>query len=167
VGHDGGLAPVWKRCSAGRAATASAASRRREKRAKIFSVHSVPNNRARGPRQRGEGRLGCVIWLLLVAAVVYVGYVIVPVRLAASRFEDVMQEQAAFGSSRGNPEMIQDLLKAAQEQEIPLTKEQIEIVRTRESITISVQYQRTLSFLGLYQYVWKFNPVVQRPISVG
>jgi hypothetical protein len=117
--------------------------------------------------ERGEGRLGCVIWLLLAAAVVYVGYVIIPVKLASSRFEDAMREEAAFGSNRGNPQIIQELLKTAQEQDIPLTKEQIEIVRTRESITISVEYQKTLSFLGLYEYVWKFNPVVERPLSQG
>ena len=137
------------------------------KGAKILSVHSVPNNRPWRPRERGEGRLGCVIWLLLAAAIIYVGWVVVPVKLAASRFEDVMREEAAFGSNRGNPQIIQELLKAAQEQEIPITKEQIEIVRTRESITISVQYQKTLSFLGLYEYVWKFNPVVERPLSFG
>jgi hypothetical protein len=108
-----------------------------------------------------------VLWLLLAAVVVYVGYVILPVKLATSRFEDFMREEAAFGGNRGNPQIIAELLRKAGEENIPLTKEQIEIVRTRESITISAHYQVTLSFLGLYNYVWKLDPVVERPLVAG
>ncbi len=99
-----------------------------------------------------------------MGAIAYVAYVVLPAKFASSRFEDFMREEAAFGSSKGNPQIIQELLREAREQEIPLTKEQIEIVRTRESITISIHYELTLSFLGQFQYVWKHDPVVERPL---
>ena len=127
-------------------------------------MHPGSESSRRRRSQSGEGRLGCVIWLAIAAAIGYIAYVILPVKFATSRFEDFMREEAAFGSSKGNPQIIQELLATAREQNIPLTKEQIEIVRTRESITISVHYQVTLSFLGAYEYVWKFDPVVERPL---
>ncbi len=124
-----------------------------------------PNRSFRARGQRGEGRVGCTLWTVLVVLVVYAGYIILPVRFASSRFEDFMREEAAFGSNKGNPQIVQELLSQARELDIPLTKEQIEIVRTRESITISVSYAVTLSFFGQIRYVWNFNPVVERPLQ--
>ena len=114
---------------------------------------------------RGEGRLGCFLWLLLVALLAYGGFKIVPVKFAASRFEDFIAEEAAFAGSKGNPQIIQELLSQAQQLDLPVTKDQIEIKRTRESITIAAHYQVNVEFFGQTGFVWKFDPVVIRPSS--
>ena len=49
-------------------------------------------------RIRGEGKVGCVIWLAIVALVAYGLFKIVPVKIANSSFEDFLTEQASFGS---------------------------------------------------------------------
>lgn len=118
--------------------------------------------------ERGEGRLGCVLWVLFVGLVAYAGYVIIPVKFAASRFQDFIAEEAAFGSNRGNAQIISEMLGKARELELPVTKEQIEITRTRESITIAAHYVVPVSFFfDQFRYEWRFDPLVERPLSAG
>lgn len=77
-----------------------------------------------------------------------------------------MKEEAAFAHLKGNARILQEILEQAKELELPLTKEQVQITRTKELITIVAEYQVTISFLGLYEYVWTFHPEVTRPVSM-
>ena len=45
-----------------------------------------------------------------------------------------------------------------------VTKENLKITKTREMIQLEAHYTITIDFAGLYQYVWKFDPLVQRPL---
>ena len=119
----------------------------------------------RSKRESGEGRLGCFLWILFAGLVVYAGVELVPVKFAASRFQDFMAEEAAFGSNKGNPQIVSEMVSQAHELDLPLTKEQVEIVRTRESITISAHYEVPINFFGQIHYLWKFSPIVERPLA--
>jgi hypothetical protein len=114
----------------------------------------------------GYGRLGCFLWLAFAALLIYAGIKIVPVKFASARFEDFIAEEAAFAGSKGNPQIIQELLSQARELELPVTKDQLEIKRTREAITIAAHYEVPIEFFfGQLRYVWSFDPVVARPLS--
>ena len=66
----------------------------------------------------------------------YVLYKVVPVKIASSEFFDTMQEQAAFGSVK-DPKFIEyEILKKAEELQIPVTKENLKITKARESIKV-------------------------------
>ena len=114
---------------------------------------------------RGNANVGCIVWLIIVALVTYVLFKVVPVKIASSEFYDVMQEQAAFGSIK-DPKFIEfEILRKAQELKIPVTKDNLKIVRSREMITVEAHYEITIDFFnGAYKYVWKFDPLVQRPL---
>ncbi len=113
---------------------------------------------------RGEGRLGCILWLAVLALVGYAGYKIIPVKVATSTFYDFMQEEASFASIRDVKQLRQEILAKAQELEIPVTDENLVIKRARESITIEAHYAITIDFFnGWKKYVWKFDQVVARP----
>jgi hypothetical protein len=118
----------------------------------------------RSNRERGEGRLGCFLWVLLAGLIAYGAFKIIPVKFAASRFADFMNEESAFGYQKQNPTILRELLAQAQELELPITKEQIEITRTRELITIAVHYEVPIKFFGQLGFVWKFDPVVTRAL---
>jgi len=119
----------------------------------------------RARRESGKTNIGCVIWLLILALVGYALYKIVPVKIASSTFYDVMQEQAAFGSIKGVPQIEYEVLRRAEQLKIPVTKDNFKIKRTRESIKLEAHYEITIDFFnGLYKYVWKFDPVVERPL---
>jgi len=118
---------------------------------------------ARG--SRGKANFGCVVWLAILALIGYALYKIVPVKVASSTFYDAMQEQASFGSIKSIPQIEFEILKRARELEIPVGKENLIIKRGRESIVIEAHYEITIDFFkGMYKYVWKFDPVVVRPL---
>ena len=118
---------------------------------------------ARGAR--GKASFGCIVWLLILGLVGYVLYKVVPVKVATSTFYDTLQEQASFGSIKSIPQIENDILRKAQDLQLPNGKENIVIHKGREAITIEAHYEITLDFFnGAYKYVWKFDPVVTRPL---
>ena len=114
---------------------------------------------------RGSANVGCIVWLVILGFVGYVLYKVVPVKIASSEFYDVMQEQAAFGSIK-DPKFIEfEILRKAEELQVPVTKDNLKITRGRETITVEAHYEITIDFFnGAYKYVWKFDPVVIRPL---
>ena len=114
---------------------------------------------------RGAANIGCIIWLVILGLVGYVLYKVVPVKVASAEFFDTMQEQASFGSIK-DPKFIEyEILKKAEELQLPIKKEQLKITKIRESIKVEAHYEVTIEFFGgSYKYVWKFDPVVIRPL---
>jgi hypothetical protein len=119
-------------------------------------------NRSRSVR--GAANVGCIVWLVILGLVSYVLYKVVPVKIATSEFYDVMQEQASFGSIKDVKFIEFEILRKAQELQIPVTKDNLKITRSREALTVEAHYEITIDFFnGSYKYVWKFDPVVVRP----
>jgi hypothetical protein len=112
----------------------------------------------------GRGNLGCILWLIVVIAVAHVLWIVVPVKIKTSEFYDVLQEQASFGSIKSEGAIQYEILRRAQQLQIPVTKENLKVVRSREAVTVEAHYEIPLEFFGgVYKYVWKFDPVVTRP----
>jgi hypothetical protein len=113
---------------------------------------------------RGSGRIGCILWLAVLALIGYGLYKIIPVKVATSTFYDFMQEEAAFGSIRDAKQLEKELIAKARELDLPVTAENLTIKRTRENITIEAHYEITVEFFnGWKKYIWKFDQVVSRP----
>ena len=119
--------------------------------------------RTRG--NRGAANVGCIIWLIILSLVGYVLYKVVPVKIATSEFYDTMQEQTAFGSIKDQKFIEYEILKKADELNLPIKKENLKITKTSNAMTVEAHYVITIDFFnGAYKYVWKFDPVVQRPL---
>ena len=120
-------------------------------------------NRSRSVR--GAANVGCIVWLVILGVVGYVLYKVVPVKIATSEFYDVMQEQAAFGSIKDLKFIEFEILRKAEELKLPIKKDNLKIVRSREAITVEAHYEITIDFFnGAYKYLWKFDPIVVRPL---
>jgi hypothetical protein len=112
----------------------------------------------------GRGNLGCILWLIVVIAVGHVLWIVVPVKIKTSEFYDVLQEQASFGSIKSEGAIQYEILRRAQQLQIPVTKDNLKVTRSREAVTVEAHYEIPLEFFGgVYKYVWKFDPVVSRP----
>ena len=114
---------------------------------------------------RGGANIGCMIWLIILAVIGYVLYKVVPVKMASSEFYDTMQEQASFGSIKDQKFIEYEILKKAEELQIPVRKDNLKITKSSNAIKVEAHYEITIDFFnGAYKYVWKFDPIVQRPL---
>jgi hypothetical protein len=113
---------------------------------------------------RGAIKIGCILWLVVLAVLAHGAYVIIPVKVKTSTFYDFMQEEAAFGSIRDIKQLEKELIAKAKELDVPVNEDNLTIKRTRENILIEAHYSITLEFFsGWKKYVWKFDQVVNRP----
>lgn len=114
---------------------------------------------------RGDTKLGCVLWMILLAAVVVVLVKAAPVRIRAAQLQDFMEEQAKF-AQRTNPETLKKrIVNRAYELQIPLDPKNVKVVRGRGSIRMTADYTEPLDFY-VYQRNWDFHLVVDEPIFI-
>jgi hypothetical protein len=116
---------------------------------------------------QGEGRIGCFIWIVIIGFIAYGLIKVVPVKIANSSFDDAMTEQASFGSIKSVKQIEADLLEKARDLGVPVNKDNLTITKSREKISIEAHYEIVIEFFGgAYKYVWKRDPLVERPLFV-
>ena len=114
--------------------------------------------------QRGEGRAGLLIALIVVGAAAFTGMKIIPVRIAAYEFRDVLREEARYGAVRNTDAAVaQRILERAEELDVPLEPENLSVRRTQHEITITASYQQPID-LKLTTYVYRFNAKEVAPL---
>jgi len=111
-------------------------------------------------RERGEGKLGCVLGLAVLVAAAVVGVKAVPVRLAVANLEDYCVHEAERASvmrerdGRSPEQQIADgILLEAQKENLPVAKDQIKVWRDSEEEHIEVKYRVSIDFI-VYTYNW-------------
>jgi len=116
--------------------------------------------------QRGEGNLGCIFWLLALAIAVLISWKLIPVKVNSAELADYMVEVAQFQSANKPPEELKKLIIfRAGELGIPLTKENVSVVKNGDRIRMAVDYTVPVDFPG-YTYNWHFHHELDRPIFI-
>lgn len=116
--------------------------------------------------ERGEGNLGCIVWLLVLAIAVMISWKMIPVKVNNAELVDYMTEVAQFQSAQKTPEEISKMIIArASELGISLTKENITVTKTRDRVRMTVDYTQPVQFPG-YTYNWHFRHELDRPIFI-
>ena len=117
--------------------------------------------KTREERQRGEGTLGCLVVILLLAALGYGAYRVVPIYMQQDNFFDGLLEIAEKGTvQRWNDRVIaRQVMALAQDMNFDVEQHAIRVerVRDRPEIIVIVDYSRTEEFPGGYQYVFTFH----------
>lgn len=116
-----------------------------------------------GPR--GEGRLGCFLWLLVVGVAVMIAVKAVPVKLTDVEFGDYIEEQAQFSTRDSGEAIRKRILKRAKELDIPLEAKKVVVNKSSSRVQISCSYTVTLDF-GFYQHDWLFEHEIDRPVFI-
>jgi hypothetical protein len=121
---------------------------------------------ARRTAERGDSNLGCIVWLVVLAIAVLISWKMIPVKVNSAEMADYMVEVAQFHSARKPPEELKKMiLTRASELNIPLTKENVTVVRTGDRIRMTVEYTIPVDFPG-YTYNWHFRHELDRPIFI-
>jgi hypothetical protein len=119
--------------------------------------------RSRG--QAGDGKLGCIVWTLVVLAAALVAWRVIPVKIASSQLYDFMVEQAKWAGSTPPEAIEKRILSKAQELNLPIDPKKVSAVRYGDNIRMRAQFTVPLEFPG-YTYNWDFDLQVDRPIYI-
>lgn len=114
---------------------------------------------------KGDSRLGCAIWMILLAVFVLVCYKTVPVKIASSTLQDFMDEEAKFAGRRTPEQIKKRVLERAYELDIPLDPKKLEVKRGQGRVRMVATYTVPIDFPG-YTYYWDFKLMVDRPVFV-
>src|SRR5438874_13630307 len=99
-------------------------------------------------RERGEGRLGCLVGLILLAIAVFIAWKMIPVKVKAAELRQVVVDEAKSAGTHNDVRIRTAILSTAQENNLPVTEENIKIVRTTSEITVTVTYTVPIVFPG-------------------
>ncbi|HUP48504.1 MAG TPA: hypothetical protein VNA04_06920 [Thermoanaerobaculia bacterium] len=113
--------------------------------------------------QRGEGQFGCVVGLLLLLAAIFVAYKMVPIKVKAAELRGEVVDEAKHAGSRGDDRIMKAILLKAEQTGLPVTKENVRIHRSANTIRVEVEYVVPVEFPG-FTYEWSFRHVAENPI---
>lgn len=121
--------------------------------------------------QRGEGKIGCMISLLVVGVLVAVAIKAVPVYYGNSELIDAC-DFIASGASKKPVETLEREVKAKARElgvvEVLADKGAIHISKTgggdAGTCTITLRYKRTIDFYGAYKFTLTTDKRISKPI---
>jgi hypothetical protein len=110
--------------------------------------------------QKGESKLGCMLWLLVFGISALIAYKMIPVKIQASQLHDFMIEQARHGSARiDNDRLRKAIVRRAKELELPLELDNVMVDMKKQRVRMEAKYVVPIEFPG-YTYNWEFHPIV-------
>ena len=120
----------------------------------------------RGGCQRGDGKIGAIISLVLFVAAVIFAVKMIPVKVKDAEFRDFMEEQAKFAGDRKPDSIRRAILDKARELEIPLKKDDLRVQKPGDRIKIECTYTMPVVFPTGYTYNWTFRHFIDRPVFI-
>lgn len=114
--------------------------------------------------ERGEGQMGTFFALFIVATLIYLGVKVVPVMITTYTFRDFLVEEARFAALKTKDEEIKkNVLRKAQELELPVGPGDIKINRTQSYCDIMVSYTIPIQ-TPIYTYNWAVSEQSRAPL---
>jgi len=114
-------------------------------------------------RERGEGQMGCVVGLIILAIALFVAYKMVPVKVKAADLKQTITDEAKSAGSHNDDKIHDAILAKAKEVGLPVAPEEIKVSRQNSEITVDVEFDVPIDFPG-WTYKWHQHYVAQNPI---
>jgi hypothetical protein len=119
------------------------------------------SNRRHGIGQRGGSRINLAVTLAVLGAMIFTGVKVVPVYFENYQFQDSLESESRFaltGYPKRNEEDIRDdIMKKAQDLDIPLQRDAIQVELGNGKVDISMDYSVPID-LAVYQFTLQFHP---------
>jgi hypothetical protein len=136
----------------------------------ICAARRIKAMTARGNRriglQRGEGKVGTIVSLLLLIISIMVAVKMIPVKIADTEFQDFMDDQAKFAGHRKADTIRKAILEHAKAKEIPLEKKNLLVKRPGDRVKIECSYTVPVEFPFGYTYNWTFEHRIDRAVFI-
>jgi hypothetical protein len=106
-------------------------------------------------RDKGAGRLGCLVMAVLIVALAFVASKVVPVYLDKLDFEEDLERMVARSRQWTIDEVQREVLKLATARGFETSADGVQVERIAPSgepptISVDVSYRRTIDLLGYY-----------------
>jgi len=117
-----------------------------------------------GNNQRGEGRLGLIITLVIIAIAIFVGVKFIPAKITAYEFGDFIEQECRFAATRrDDAQIVVRIMDKAEEMDVPLKKKNLIVRRTKGEMIIKASYEQPLD-LKVTTYIYKFDREERAPL---
>jgi len=117
----------------------------------------------RDQAQRGEGKAGCIMGLILLLLAALVAYKMIPIKVKAAELRQTIVDEARFAGMRTDKKMRSEIMSRARELDLPLTDKDLTISRRGERIYVQAEYVVPVEFPG-YTYQWHIKHTAENPI---
>ena len=114
-------------------------------------------------RERGEGKAGLIIALIIVAFAIFAGIKFVPVYVAAYDLKDTLRLETQSAALRTDKQIIGVVLKKGKELDLPIGKKNIYVKRTNGDFTLRVHFVKPLD-MALFTYNFRFDEKYNAPL---
>lgn len=115
--------------------------------------------------RNGQGKIGCILWLLVLAAVIGIAAKLIPIKIASAELADFMEEQAMFAGRSDIATIKKRILDRAQELDLPLDKKNLSVEKRGGRVRMRATYTVPVELPG-YTYYWDFEHIIDRPVFV-
>lgn len=114
--------------------------------------------------ERGDVPLGCLVGLIVMGIALLIGLKVVPLMVRVGDLESTVQSLAdrAGRVEYDNKRIINDILVQASKSDLPVTKKDIKIERTKAYNKIWVKFTVQIDFI-VYTYTWNKEIYENRP----
>jgi hypothetical protein len=117
----------------------------------------------RSRRQTGEGKLGCLVGVILLLIGVFIAYKMIPVKVKAAELRQTVVDEAKSAGTHNDESIRQAILVKAKDLNLPVTNEDIQTSRAHSEITVEVNYVVPIDFPG-FTYQWHIQHYAHNPI---
>jgi len=114
-----------------------------------------------GTLNNERGSVKSVLVLLILACMVYVGIKLGIPYYKYSAFKSEAKAIARISSASQHIRTLTQVYERAQEMNIPLEEEDINITTTSKGVRIETGWTETVDFFGIYQYTFDFTVDVE------
>ncbi len=132
----------------------------------IRSIEEVPFG-AMLLNQKGEGKAGAIFGFAVFLLVIYLAWTIIPVMIRVYTFEDAVREECKFMHGRTLEQLKEDLVQAAQSNELDIEMEDIKADKrfdeNHHSLRVHIDYNVPIA-TPFYVYNWQQNINYDAPV---
>ena len=113
--------------------------------------------------QKGEGKAGCIFWILLMGIGIFTAWQMVPPKIADMQLTDYIEELAQLEPRRSGDWFENAIMNRARDLEIPLDKKKLKVDKTLRRVKVELEYVVPINFI-VTTYEWRFEHKLDRDI---
>jgi len=121
----------------------------------------------RRKNERGAGNLSSIIWLLVIVAVGYACFNVIPPYIAHYTVQDKMVEVCRLGSNNTDQKILDMLMKKVNEEGLGfyIKARDFNIVTTPSNRRIRLEYDREIKVLPGWTKIQHFKAEAEQPLA--